>query len=70
MIYLNTVIHGGETVFEHLGRAFTPVAGTALVWNNLHPDGGPNSHTLHEAMPVEQGVKYVITKWFRERAGR
>lgn len=70
MIYLNTVIHGGETVFEHLGRAFTPVAGTALAWNNLHPDGGPNSHTLHEAMPVEEGVKYVITKWFRERAGR
>ena len=26
--------------------------------------------TLHEAMPVEEGSKWVITKWFREKAGR
>ena len=70
MIYLNTVVFGGETMFPHLERAFTPVGGTALAWNNLLPDGSPNPHTLHEAMPVKQGVKYVITKWFRERSGR
>jgi len=22
---------------------------------------------LHQGMPVEQGVKYVLTKWYRER---
>lgn len=70
MVYLNSVPLGGETVFERLGRAFTPVPGLALAWNNLHPDGSPNHATLHEAMPVEEGRKYVITKWFRAEPGR
>jgi len=70
MVYLNTVYCGGETVFADLERPFTPVAGMALAWNNLRSDGSPNPHTVHEAMPVQQGKKYVITKWFRERAGR
>jgi prolyl 4-hydroxylase len=26
--------------------------------------------TLHEAMPIELGSKWVITKWFREEMGR
>ena len=70
MIYLNAVERGGETCFKRLGRCFTPVPGLALAWNNLQADGNPNPFTLHEAMPVEQGSKWVITKWFREKAGR
>jgi prolyl 4-hydroxylase len=70
MIYLNTVPRGGETRFETIGRSFVPVAGSALAWNNLLPDGSPNPATLHEALPVLQGRKYVITKWFRSEAGR
>ena len=47
----------------------------ACVWagsglDNLQLYGNPNPFTLHEAMPVEQGSKWVITKWFREKAGR
>ena len=70
MVYLNAVERGGETCFKRLGRCFTPVPGLALAWNNLQADGMPNPFTLHEAMPVEAGHKWVITKWFRERAGR
>lgn len=70
MVYLNPVERGGETVFPRLGRAFTPIAGLGLAWNNLHVGGQPNHETLHEAMPVEQGLKYVITKWFRAEPGR
>ncbi len=70
MIYLNVVERGGETCFKRLGRCFTPVPGFGLAWNNLQADGTPNPFTLHEAMPVEAGHKWVITKWFRERAGR
>jgi prolyl 4-hydroxylase len=70
MVYLNAVELGGETVFQRLGRAFTPVPGLALAWNNLLADGAPNHATLHEAMPVERGLKYVITKWFRAERGR
>ena len=70
MVYLNGVERGGETCFKRLGRCFTPVPGLALAWNNLQADGTPNPFTLHEAMPVEQGSKWVITKWFREKPGR
>ena len=70
MVYLNTVELGGETCFKHLGRCFTPVPGMALAWNNLEVDGRPNPFTLHEGNPVEQGSKWVITKWFRAEKGR
>ena len=70
MIYLNTVSQGGQTCFKRLGRCFTPVQGMALAWNNLMADGTPNPFTLHEAMPVEDGFKWVVTKWFRAQPGR
>ena len=70
MVYLNGVERGGETCFRRLGRCFTPIPGLALAWNNLNADGTPNPFTLHEAMPVELGSKWVITKWFREKPGR
>ena len=70
MVYLNPVAAGGQTRFMHLGRTFTPVRGMGLAWNNLHADGSPNPATLHESLPVEEGLKYVITKWFRALPGR
>jgi prolyl 4-hydroxylase len=70
MVYLNAVPAGGETVFQRIGRRFIPIPGLALAWNNLHANGEPNHDTLHEAMPILEGRKYVITKWFRARPGR
>lgn len=68
MVYLNDVEHGGETEFPCLKIRFPPQAGVLLLWNNATPAGEPNHDTLHAALPVEAGVKYVITKWFRARA--
>ena len=70
MVYLNAVERGGETLFSRLGRSFTPVPGLALAWNNLQADGTPNPFTLHEALPVQAGHKWIITKWFRADFGR
>ncbi|MGB1621969.1 MAG: prolyl hydroxylase family protein [Synechococcus sp.] len=70
MVYLNVVELGGETCFKRLNRCFTPIPGMALAWNNLQADGTPNPFTLHEANPVAQGSKWVITKWFRAETGR
>lgn len=67
MIYLNAVEEGGETHFAHAGFMVPPRAGTLLVWNNMRADGSPNGDTLHAARPVVKGVKYVLTKWYRER---
>jgi len=70
MIYLNYVESGGRTYFEKIGRSFAPFPGLAIAWNNLYADGNPNPFTLHEAMPVVRGHKYIITKWFRAECGR
>ena len=68
MAYLNPVAAGGATDFPRLGIAVDPRPGMLLVWNNADKDGAPNPWTLHAGLPVERGVKYVITKWYR--AGR
>ncbi|WP_409432246.1 prolyl hydroxylase family protein [Litorimonas sp. RW-G-Af-16] len=65
MIYLNDVEDGGETCFKRIGAEFKPVMGKAVIWNSLNPDGTPNMNSLHQANPVKQGYKAVITKWFR-----
>ncbi|MGE3692891.1 MAG: prolyl hydroxylase family protein [Novosphingobium sp.] len=70
MAYLNDVDQGGETDFAHLGLSVPPQAGMLLMWNNCLPDGRPNTDAFHAALPVERGVKYVITKWFRTRPWR
>jgi prolyl 4-hydroxylase len=66
MIYLNNVEEGGATWFPQAGVRFRPKRGLLLVWNNMGLDGKANPATLHEGMPVLKGVKYIITKWFRE----
>lgn len=67
MIYLNDVTAGGGTRFGVPKKIVQPETGKLLVWNNLRPDGRPNPNTLHHGMKVRSGVKYVITKWYREK---
>ena len=72
MIYLNEPDAGGATRFLSTGKLHQPETGKLLAWNNMHADGNgdfwPNPDTLHHGMKVRKGRKYIITKWFRERA--
>ena len=68
MLYLNTVEAGGATRFVSIDKIVRPEAGKLLAWNNRRADGSVNPMTLHQGMPVRKGVKYVVTKWYRERA--
>jgi prolyl 4-hydroxylase len=70
MIYLNDVAAGGATRFKVLDKTFQPEAGKLLCWNNRLPGGGVNGATLHQGMKVRRGIKYVITKWYREQEWR
>lgn len=67
MIYLNAVEAGGATRFKAINKIFHPEQGKLLCWNNRRLDGGVNPNTLHHGMKVRKSVKYVITKWYRER---
>lgn len=67
MIYLNTVAAGGATRFKAVGKTVQPEEGKLLAWNNRLPGGGCNAATMHHALKVRSGRKYVITQWYRER---
>lgn len=66
MIYLNAPEAGGATRFKIIDKIVQPETGKLVAWNNRRADGSPNAATLHQGMKVRSGVKYVITKWFRE----
>jgi prolyl 4-hydroxylase len=67
MLYLNRPNLGGATNFPNVGIKIDAEKGTLLIWSNLDRDGKPNPATLHQGTPVESGLKYVITKWYRAR---
>ncbi|HVF94215.1 MAG TPA: 2OG-Fe(II) oxygenase [Sphingomonas sp.] len=66
MVYLNESAAGGATRFKAIDKIVQPEAGKLLAWNNRRDDGSLNPATIHHGMKVRSGVKYVITKWFRE----
>lgn len=66
MVYLNQVEAGGATRFKAARKTFQPETGKLICWNNMRPDGRENPNTIHHGMKVRLGVKYVITKWYRE----
>ena len=67
MIYLNDVEAGGATRFKAVNKTFQPETGKLVCWNNMRSDGRENPSTIHHGMKVRKGVKYVITKWYREK---
>ncbi|TFI57016.1 2OG-Fe(II) oxygenase [Sphingomonas parva] len=67
MAFLNKPDAGGQTAFPKAGLKITPAPAHLLIWNNLDVNGELNDFSLHQGMPVEAGVKYVLTKWYRER---
>ena len=66
MLYLNTPEAGGATRFKVVDKMIQPEPGKMVAWSNRRTDGSTNAATLHQAMKVRAGVKYVITKWYRE----
>jgi len=67
MVFLNKPDAGGYTNFPKAGVKIAPRRGNLLTWNNMDSYGHPNDFSIHQGMPVDAGVKYIITKWYRER---
>ena len=68
MVFLNDVEAGGATEFTDIGISIEPKPGVLLAWNNAKPDGITNTMTMHAGRPVQQGSKYIITKWYRTKS--
>jgi len=69
MLYLSDVEEAGETHFTYFKTKVKPKIGRLLVFKNI-VDGKINTDTIHEAIPVKKGVKWVLIKWIRENKAR
>lgn len=65
-VYLQEPEAGGETVFPVAGLTVEPRAGRAVIFDNLHADGSPDTDSLHAGLPVQQGEKWLATLWLRQ----
>jgi prolyl 4-hydroxylase len=66
IMYLNTPIKGGETVFQDVGFKVAPAKGNAVFFSYDRPH--VVTKTLHGGAPVREGEKWIATKWLREGA--
>lgn len=67
LITLDDRFQGGETAFTDIGVKVRGRVGDVLVFRNLDEKGQPDTLTMHAGLPVEQGVKWLASKWIRER---
>ena len=67
--YLNDVEQGGGTRFPLLDITVTPKKGRALVWPSVLNDAphDMDERTEHEALPVQEGIKYGANAWVHMR---
>jgi len=63
VMYLNTPESGGGTAFPEVGVTVTALRGSAVYFAY---DTGDTA-SLHAGLPVQQGEKWIATKWLRER---
>jgi len=68
-LYLNDVESGGGTNFPRLGLTVNPKKGRLLLWPSVMNDNlnSMDSHTIHQALKVEQGMKYASNSWLHLR---
>ena len=70
LFYLNDDMTGGETSFPRWLNAETPHAlkvkpekGKAILFYNLLPDGNYDERSMHAALPVVDGEKWLTNLW-------
>jgi prolyl 4-hydroxylase len=65
IMYLNTPLEGGETIFPRAQLAVTPEKGKAVLFYNCLPSGQVDPLSFHGGAPVLAGEKWIATRWFR-----
>lgn len=63
MLYLNSDFTGGQTEFPNIGITVKPRAGQVLAWR--YGSQLRSRASLHQALPVIDGTKYIVTLWIR-----
>lgn len=68
VVYLNDAFEGGTTEFPKIGLEFRGGVGDAFIWDNVLPTGEVDPLALHAGRPPTQGMKYLLSKWMRDRS--
>ena len=68
LVYLNGDYDGGETEFIRVGKRIKGAVGDGLLFHNCDDSGSPDKSTLHAGLPVTSGQKWLLSKWYREKA--
>jgi len=63
LIYLNTPEEGGGTYFPEANLEFEAAEGNAMLFRYPNME----RESLHAGVPVKKGVKWVATKWLRQK---
>lgn len=64
IIYLNTPLAGGATVFPDIGLEIAARKGSAVFFS--YERAAPETRTLHGGTPVAAGEKWIATRWMRQ----
>jgi prolyl 4-hydroxylase len=65
--YLNEQYTGWETFFSEVDLKIRGQKGDVLVFRNILDNGRFDPASRHQGMPVVKGVKYLGSRWIRER---
>lgn len=67
LVTLDDDFKGGATRFTRLNIDVRLDPGDMLVFRNMDEAGARADDTMHAGLPVESGVKWLASKWIRER---
>jgi prolyl 4-hydroxylase len=62
--------YGGHTAFPKLGLQVSPLANSAIVFNDCLPNGQEDPRTLHGGSPPGNHTKIAINIWIRAQSMR
>lgn len=67
LVALNDRYAGGETVFPAIDLAWRGHVGDALFFRNIDATKNADPAVLHAGAPVRRGIKFLLSRWIRER---
>ncbi len=67
LLYLNDDYEGGELEFPKVGLRRRGRKGDAIYFANVDAAGAPDPLSLHAALPVTRGEKWIFSQWIQDR---
>ena len=68
LVYLNDDFQGGETEFLSTGLKVKGGKGDGLLFRNADQSGQPDLNSRHAGLPPTGGIKYLASRWIRQRS--